>query len=193
MKKAQKPTESLLSRETQRLSRHASRSRAKGLKASLTLEQWIVTLDLFNWSCAYCGGDFEAMDHFIPESAGGGTTRENCRPSCQSCNAQKGNIDPRVGYRTGPWPWKRSWDVQDDQAKELIDELRSIQGNRTQAAFARDLDISESMLGRMYLGSRAPSRHVLGMLYRALPQLEAKILSALFHQDIGIEDARRER
>lgn len=61
--------------------------------ATLTLRQWRATLDHFGSRCAYCGGIYKAMEHFIPLPLAG-TTANNCVPSCPSCNSRKGDRHP---------------------------------------------------------------------------------------------------
>lgn len=74
------------------------RARRLNLPATLTPREWLDTLEYFDWRCAYCGrADFAAMDHFIPVTKGGGTTRNNCVPSCVSCNSIKGGKHPHGG------------------------------------------------------------------------------------------------
>ena len=52
----------------------------------LTMEQWLETLEYFDYSCAYCGGPFEVIEHYL---RGAGTTVSNCVPACFSCNVMK--------------------------------------------------------------------------------------------------------
>ena len=52
----------------------------------LTMEQWLETLEYFNYKCAYCGGPFEVLEHYLAEA---GTTVSNCVPACFSCNVMK--------------------------------------------------------------------------------------------------------
>lgn len=41
--------------------------------------------------CHYCGDRrFQAFDHIVPSSKGGGNNAENLVPACQSCNSAKG-------------------------------------------------------------------------------------------------------
>jgi 5-methylcytosine-specific restriction endonuclease McrA len=40
--------------------------------------------------CFYCGGLFQAVDHYIPVSRGGAHTLANVRPACNRCNSRKG-------------------------------------------------------------------------------------------------------
>ena len=188
--KANRSNEKSIVNEGRRLSRHASRSRVMGREATLSLEEWIATLDLFNWSCAYCGGPFEIMEHLIPDYYGGGTTRENCYPACRSCNQQKANIDPREGYMAAPKPFNRQMShetkmgmdrgpVPVTKATPLILELRHRQGVRTQREFAQCLGISESMLSRLYLGSRRPGVEVLRRIEQAFPDLKPQVLACI--------------
>jgi hypothetical protein len=82
-------------REQPILAQQLERARASGLPATLTLTQWLETLQHFAWRCAYCRQTrYEALDHFIPLSAGGGTTADNCVPACSFCNESKGSTDP---------------------------------------------------------------------------------------------------
>lgn len=69
------------------------------MEHTLTLEEWIETLDFFEYSCAYCGVHQDDLDrsleqdHIIPVSKGGGYTAGNIVPACKSCNASKNNQD----------------------------------------------------------------------------------------------------
>lgn len=75
------------SREFQRVEVQLQRAREKGLPATLTLKDWLATLDYFHGLCAYCGElPGETMDHVVAVSRGGGTTVENCVPACLPCN-----------------------------------------------------------------------------------------------------------
>lgn len=64
------------------------------LPATLTLEQWISTLDHFERRCAYCKGDYRVLEHYIPLVHGKGTTQANCVPACNKCNSIKGTYHP---------------------------------------------------------------------------------------------------
>lgn len=41
--------------------------------------------------CHYCGGKGGTIDHVIPRSQGGQTTKENCVPACAPCNSFRGS------------------------------------------------------------------------------------------------------
>jgi 5-methylcytosine-specific restriction endonuclease McrA len=43
------------------------------------------------WTCQYCGGSAENVDHVIPRSRGGTHSWENVVASCRRCNAKKEN------------------------------------------------------------------------------------------------------
>ena len=80
--------------EASRVALQNNRAAKLGLPATLTLEQWIVTLDHFNWVCAYCQGKYTVIEHFVPLSHGKGTEKDNCVPACHKCNSHKGTRHP---------------------------------------------------------------------------------------------------
>jgi 5-methylcytosine-specific restriction endonuclease McrA len=85
-------------RELTRVRGHLARARALGLPATLTLAQWLATIEHFEGRCAYCGASpYRDLDHFIPLSAGGGTTSANCVPACSACNSAKRGYHPDTG------------------------------------------------------------------------------------------------
>ena len=58
----------------------------------LTALHWLDTVEQFNNTCAYCGNTHNlTMDHVIPVSLGGTTTKTNVIPACLSCNVRKSN------------------------------------------------------------------------------------------------------
>jgi len=79
-------------REYHRVLANNSRARRLGLICDLTLEEWIGVLRANDGKCAYCGGNFEEMDHIIQIEDGGGTTVGNVAPSCKRCNLDKKKI-----------------------------------------------------------------------------------------------------
>ena len=71
------------------------RAKKAQLPNTLTTEEYEDNLKYFNHSCAYCGCELDEDNHHIehvyPISRGVyGTTKENCIPSCDSCNLSKG-------------------------------------------------------------------------------------------------------
>ncbi len=69
------------------------REKARALRMS---DWWKQKLALGN--CHYCGEKFAAkeltMDHVVPLSRGGLSTRGNLVPSCKPCNQSKGLATP---------------------------------------------------------------------------------------------------
>lgn len=84
----------LLYAESYRIARHKEESYRKGRSYDLQLNEWIETLRHYNWRCAFCGGPFESLDHFIPVSRGGASWVGNVVPSCLRCQAAKGDLLP---------------------------------------------------------------------------------------------------
>jgi 5-methylcytosine-specific restriction endonuclease McrA len=81
-------------KESRLVDKHNKRALFAGGEGSLTIGQWLITLEYYNWRCAYCGGPYEELEHRIPIDRGGSTTAKNCVPSCQSCNRRKGSLHP---------------------------------------------------------------------------------------------------
>lgn len=83
---------------------------------SLTAGEWTAIKAAYGNHCAYCGkllrddvdkdhADYPNIDHVIPISRGGQTTKENVVPACRLCNYRKGKkrripISPQI-----PLPW----------------------------------------------------------------------------------------
>lgn len=85
----------LLIREIDRVKSQVQHARSLEAQATLTLVEWLVILERFEWQCAYCQSKpFEIMSHIIPLPRGG-TTPENCVPSCYSCSTGKGKLHAR--------------------------------------------------------------------------------------------------
>lgn len=84
------------------LANNLYRAQRLSLPATLTLEQWLATLDHFGWKCAYCDGPYQALDHFMPVSEGGGTTVDNCVPICIDCNYTKAGTPPHLILKASP-------------------------------------------------------------------------------------------
>jgi 5-methylcytosine-specific restriction endonuclease McrA len=55
-----------------------------------TIKQLEQRMSVFGFKCAYCGGDFDHIDHVKPISKGGYHCLSNLRPSCRKCNEEKG-------------------------------------------------------------------------------------------------------
>lgn len=76
--------------EIMRASYNRRRSRIKNLPSTLTSSEWDFCVSFFEHKCAYCGSDSPLQqEHFIAAYHGGGYTKCNIIPSCQSCNNNK--------------------------------------------------------------------------------------------------------
>src|SRR2546428_4664464 len=76
-------------RELDRVEMQLQRARTVGAEATLTLVDWLTTLDYFHWQCAYCESrPFQVMSYII-HMPDGGTTPENCMPACHSCKMKR--------------------------------------------------------------------------------------------------------
>jgi hypothetical protein len=82
--------------EAARVNYHLNQAREQGLPATLTLEQWLQTLNDFQWNCAYCSSSYTLLEHFVPLVLGRGTVHTNCIPACRSCNTEKGSHYPTL-------------------------------------------------------------------------------------------------
>ena len=72
----------------QRLHGQNQRAKQAGARHDLTMQQWLKTLEYFDHKCAYCGGEYEVIEHYLPVSKAG-TTVSNCVPACLKCNVMK--------------------------------------------------------------------------------------------------------
>lgn len=80
---------------SEHVSRQLSRARLLDLPATLTIKEWKSTLKYFGEKCAYCyKRPYECLEHYIPLSLQGGTTADNCFPSCYRCNTRKRDKHP---------------------------------------------------------------------------------------------------
>jgi hypothetical protein len=70
---------------------HRRRSRMNAIEATITAQDWLETLEVFDHRCAYCNGRTEHLEqeHVVAIARGGGHTAENIVPACRSCNAKK--------------------------------------------------------------------------------------------------------
>ena len=59
-----------------------------------------------HWTCQYCGGPAENVDHVIPRSAGGEHAWENVVAACRRCNQRKENrLAHEIGLRLARKPF----------------------------------------------------------------------------------------
>ena len=67
--------------------RHA---RKLGAPGTHTTVEWIWLLQLWNWTCAYCGASGPLQpDHRVPLARGGSNAIDNILPACRRCNQRK--------------------------------------------------------------------------------------------------------
>src|SRR5260370_4804846 len=72
-------------RELDRVEQQCSQARTLHAEATLTLLEWLETLNYFHWQCAYCQAKpFQILSHYLP-LPGAGTTADNCVPACRRC------------------------------------------------------------------------------------------------------------
>ena len=63
------------------------------------------------YTCAYCEGPAQTVDHVLPKALGGKSTYENCVAACSKCNSKKGSKTlQEMGWKLhfvpgipGPW------------------------------------------------------------------------------------------
>ncbi len=72
------------------------RAQLKKSQHTLTVEDWNEVLRKQNFECNHCHKPFSqdlppTVDHVLPVSLGGGTTKENVQALCSECNSRKGN------------------------------------------------------------------------------------------------------
>lgn len=89
-------------RELDRVNSQLARARTFHVEATLTLVDWLNTLNYFQWKCAYCQSQpFQTMIHHIPLPEGG-TTSSNCFPACYRCRPRRGKTNLRLqAYLSG--------------------------------------------------------------------------------------------
>jgi len=84
-------------REKIRVNEANRRARKKKLPDTLTEEEVLEILEVFNGKCAFCNKEAEHLDHFIPLVTGcGGTIKQNIIPLCQPMNSSKQGRNPFV-------------------------------------------------------------------------------------------------
>ena len=74
-----------------RLEKLKRRAAEAALPNTITNEELLEILEAHSGLCYICKvAPFEEWDHVIPVSKGGGSTKENLRPTCFKCNRRKG-------------------------------------------------------------------------------------------------------
>lgn len=92
----------LIEQERKKVNLQNKRAMKVRLLGNLTLEQWIKTLDHFEWKCAYClDAKYTIFEHFVPLVHGKGTSQDNCVPACPRCNGIKQAWNPLAAWGPG--------------------------------------------------------------------------------------------
>ncbi len=83
-------------REGKRRNQAIRKARQCGNGGNVTRTGWLTVVASSGGKCVYCLADCRiTVDHFIPIRHGGQTIKGNLLPSCQRCNSQKGDREPR--------------------------------------------------------------------------------------------------
>jgi hypothetical protein len=86
----------LIARELDRVESQCFRAHTLHAEATLTLVEWLETLNYFHWRCAYCQSKpCQAMSHYISLPKGG-TTAANCVPACYRCRRWRPREDEHI-------------------------------------------------------------------------------------------------
>lgn len=83
----------------------SARAQRKGIKSTLTVNDWLTIKAACGGRCAYCGSDADlSPDHILPLSRGGGNTPENVTACCFACNKSKQDRTPEEWFAGLPAP-----------------------------------------------------------------------------------------
>lgn len=78
-----------------RLKNQETQRKRRGLPGFHTVEQWLWRVAYYGWRCRWCKRELTnstlTKDHVVATTKGGSDWPANLVPSCQSCNARKGN------------------------------------------------------------------------------------------------------
>ncbi len=77
------------------------RAKERGSAGDASTKEIQARIAYFGKKCAYCGGPFEHLDHFVPLTKGGSGHASNLVPACAACNLSKSNKNP------GEWTMKK--------------------------------------------------------------------------------------
>jgi hypothetical protein len=88
-----------------KMSHRRKKARRRSQVHDLTVAQWKKCLEIFDYSCVYCGSRDEMLhhEHIIPSVRGGGYTKNNIVPACERCNLSKNSSDVIQWYKSQPF------------------------------------------------------------------------------------------
>ena len=113
-KREQSESDQCEKKEARRVAYQNRRADAAGCEADLTADEWRRIRDSFLNECAYCSSNRGlSMDHIVPLSSGGGTTRSNVVPCCKTCNSTKG-------------PRSAAWLIGANAVNCIVERLESV-------------------------------------------------------------------
>lgn len=115
---------------------HRKTRRAR-LPSTRTYKQWKTVVTFFDDRCAYCAlSSWLFIEHATPIARGGGTTIDNCLPSCKSCNSAKQARTIEECLAVDLWPHRTArvslalaWLQQNGRLKAGGDELTTQQAD----------------------------------------------------------------
>lgn len=82
--------------ESIKVARNVGRAKQRKVAATLTDLEWLQILYHFEYTCAFCDGKAETMEHVVPLRWGGGTHRLNVVPACMKCNNENDKVLQRL-------------------------------------------------------------------------------------------------
>ncbi len=68
------------------------RAKIRGLTINVTRETIAGRIELYGHRCAYCGDQYEQLDHVKAVARNGMHSPANLRPACKACNLRKGKM-----------------------------------------------------------------------------------------------------
>lgn len=85
-----------LSWESLKVARNLQKAKQRKLVATLTDMEWLQILYHQQFTCFFCGGKTETMEHIDPLRKGGGTHRLNVVGACMKCNNENDKVLQRL-------------------------------------------------------------------------------------------------
>lgn len=83
-----------------------------------------------NYTCIYCGGQGETLDHFYPESLGGEWSYENLVTSCHPCNIIKSDIIFNTIEESRKYIKAMKKEIEEEKIRKEIRKNRLLEKNK---------------------------------------------------------------